>query len=126
MILGTVIIIRIELSFNLPSNSDNNSNFWFPFDEEGSSSLSVSLGFDESGISSGVLVVVLFGIGISGGSSSLSGSFSSSSGIFECFKSFSISSLLLKNVFWDNPGSIIEEKRLGEENEKTYPFAIYC
>ena len=105
MILGTVIIIRIELSFNLPSNSDNNSNFWFSFDEEGSSSLSVSLGFDESGISSGVLVVVLFGIGISGGSSSLSGSFSSSSGIFECFKSFSISSLLLKNVFRDNPGS---------------------
>ena len=87
------------------SNSDNKSNFWFTFDEEGSSGFSVSLGLDKSGISSLILVVVLFSVGISDLSGSSSLSLSSSSALFECGESFSISSLLLKNVFWDNPGS---------------------
>ena len=107
MNFGTVIIIRIQLSFNLPSNSDDKSNFWFSFNEEGSSGFGVSLSFDKCGIGSLVLVVVLFGVSISGGSSRFSSSLVFDSGIFECLKNLSISSLLLKNVFWDNPGSIL-------------------
>jgi len=81
--------------FSDTSNSDDKSNFWFTFDVEGSRGFGVSLGFDESGIGSLVLVEVFFSIGRSGGSGSLSGSFSFGSAIFECCESFSISSLLL-------------------------------
>ena len=52
-----------EFSWNLPSNSDNESNLWLILDEEGTVGLGVSSVLNESSISSLVLVEVLLSIG---------------------------------------------------------------
>jgi hypothetical protein len=93
------------LQNNLPLDSDNESNLWLSLDEERSVLLGISLGGDESGIGLGVLIVVLFGVGGSDLSGLNSLLFGGNSRILECFEYFSVSFLLLKNVFWDNPGS---------------------
>jgi hypothetical protein len=89
----------------LPSDSHKESDLGLSLDEEGTGGLGVSSGLDESGVRGLILVEVL--LSISGGCSSSSGSGSSgsSSALLEGGEQSGISSLLLKNVFWDNPGS---------------------
>jgi hypothetical protein len=83
------------------------------FDEEVSSLLCGSSALDEVSVHLVVLGVVLFGVcsGLSSGSFPVSLGFSTS--VFECLGKLSVSGLLLKNVFGDNPGS-----RVGDEKEK--------
>jgi len=104
-------------------DSDNESNLWLTLNVEGSSGLGISLGFDKSGISSGVLLVVLFGVvgsNLSGSGSILLGF---SSGIGKSLKDLSISSLLLEDVLWN-----VLSTSTRSDNEKmrngTYPPAF--
>jgi hypothetical protein len=93
---------------DLPLDSDNESNLWLSLDVEGSVLLGLSFGGNEVGISLSVLIVVLLGIGggnLSGLSSLLFGLLSR---FLQCFKYSGVSLLLLKNVFWDNPGSELQ------------------
>lgn len=89
----------------LPSDSDKESNLWLLFNEEVTSSLGLSSGFDELGISLVVFVEISLGVGggdLSGFSSCLLGIGSS----LDDSLSESLDSLLsLDNVFWDNSGS---------------------
>lgn len=94
-----------KMNLNLPLDSDDESNLWLSFNEERAILLGVSLGGDQSGLLLGVLVVILLGIISSNLSSSSSILLCLSSRLLECLENLSISFLLLKNVFWDNPGS---------------------
>lgn len=93
----------------LPLDSDNESNLWLSLHEEGSVLFGVSLGLNQISLGLSVIVVVLLSVG--GGDLSSSGSilFGLLSRFLECFKYLSVSFLLLKNVFWDNPGSKLQE-----------------
>ena len=91
--------------FDLPLDSDNESNLWLSFNKEGSVLLGISLSGDKREIGLSVLIVVLLSIGSSESSSSGSILFGLSSRLLQCLKDLSVSFLLLKNVFWDNPGS---------------------
>jgi hypothetical protein len=92
----------------LPLESDNESNLWLSINVEGSVLLGISLGGNHGLISLSVLVVILFSILSSDLSSSGSILFGLDSRFLECFKYLSVSFLLLKNVFWDNPGSELQ------------------
>jgi len=67
------------------SNSDNNGNLWLSFNVESTIGFSISLGFDECGISGLIFIEVLFSIGLSYSSSSFSISLSFLSSVFKCF-----------------------------------------
>jgi hypothetical protein len=105
---------------DLPFDSDDESNLWLSFNEERSVLLGFSLGGDHGVISSSVLIVVLLSVSSSKCSSSSSILLSGNSGILKCFKYLSVSFLLLKNVFWDNPGSKLQ--KINIVIGKTYPF----
>jgi len=109
-----------KCQIHLPFDSDDESNLWLSFNEERSVLLGLSLGGDHGGISSSVLLVVLLSISSSKCSSSSSFLFILNSGILECFENLSVSFLLLKNVFWDNPGSKLQ--KINIVIGKTYPF----
>ena len=107
----------------LPLDSDHESNLGLTLNVEGSGGLGVSLGFDESGISSGVLLVVLLGVvgsNLSGSSSILLGF---SSRISKSLEDLSISSLLLEDVLRN---VLSTSTRSENENERngTYPPAF--
>jgi len=72
------------------SNSDNESNLSFSFNEERSSGLGISLSLNESLISSSVFLVVFLSISGSNFSSGSSIGLSLSSRVLECFKNSSI------------------------------------
>lgn len=83
------------------SNSNEESNLWFSLNEESTLLLSVSLGLDEGGISSLILLVVLLGVsksGLSGLSSSLLGILTS---LLLGLKQLGISGLFLQDVLWN-------------------------
>jgi hypothetical protein len=105
---------------HLPLDSDDESNLWLSFNEERSVLLGFSLGGDHGVISSSVLIVVLLSVSSSKCSGSSSILLSGNSGIFKSFQDLSVSFLLLKNVFWDNPGSKLQ--KINIVIGKTYPF----
>lgn len=94
---------------NLPSDSDGESNLWLSLNEEVSSLLGLSLGVDESLVGSGVLLEVFLGVGLSCDSGGLSILLSLGSSVLGSLNKLLVSSLLLKNVLWDDFSSIEEE-----------------
>ena len=107
----------------LPLDSDNESNLGLTLNVEGSGGLGVSLGLDESGISSGVLLVVLLGVvgsNLSGSSSILLGF---SSRISKSLEDLSISSLLLEDVLRNVLSTSTRSENENESNG-TYPPAF--
>jgi len=89
----------------LPLDSNDEGDLGLGLNEERSLSFSISLVLDQLGVHLEVLVVIL--LSISGGNLSSLGSLllGRSSLVLKCFENLSVSFLLFKNVFWDNPGS---------------------
>ena len=98
-------------SHYLPSNSNNKGDLSGGWDEEVAGGLGISLGLDEGLIGGLVLVEVLLGALHGGGSGDDSIGLCLGSSILDCLCKLLISSLLLKNVFWDNPGSIYTKEK---------------
>lgn len=95
---------------NLPSNSHNESNLWLTFNKEVTLSLSGSLSINKSLIVFSVFLKVFFGIGLGSSSGSFSVFLILCSFNLDGIGKFFISSLLFKNVFWNNSLSILFEK----------------
>ena len=98
-----------ELYLYLPLDSHDESNLWLSLDEERTVLFGLSLTSDQIGVLLDSFVVILLSVFSSDLSSSGSISLCLSSRILECLENLSVSFLLLKNVFWDNPSSKLKK-----------------